>query len=134
MKGGVSIQAPLLLLSTILETPVTEQGFLEQLHELNNKINAVKEQAFRETRACADVADILDKLKAKVRGPRPEPFPSPPLRIPPCGAVRGLCLNRLTSAWDILCRNAPPPALPFPRQWPRSGNSSCRKSTLSASQ
>uniref|UniRef100_H9G6Y6 Vacuolar protein sorting-associated protein 52 homolog n=1 Tax=Anolis carolinensis TaxID=28377 RepID=H9G6Y6_ANOCA len=51
--------------STILETPVTEQAFLEQLHELNNKINAVKEQAFRETTACADVADVLDKLKAK---------------------------------------------------------------------
>ncbi|XP_077180625.1 vacuolar protein sorting-associated protein 52 homolog [Paroedura picta] len=56
---------PNLMISTILETPVTEQGFLEQLHELNNKINAVKEQAFRETMACADVADILDKLKAK---------------------------------------------------------------------
>ncbi|ETE58138.1 Vacuolar protein sorting-associated protein 52-like protein, partial [Ophiophagus hannah] len=51
--------------STILETPVTDQAFLEQLHELNNKINAVKEQAFRETMACTDVADILDKLKAK---------------------------------------------------------------------
>ncbi|KAL8213581.1 UNVERIFIED_CONTAM: Vacuolar protein sorting-associated protein 52 [Gekko kuhli] len=56
---------PNVMISTILETPVTEQGFLEQLHELNNKINAVKEQAFRETMACADVADVLDKLKAK---------------------------------------------------------------------
>ncbi|XP_048345019.1 vacuolar protein sorting-associated protein 52 homolog [Sphaerodactylus townsendi] len=56
---------PNVMISTILEMPVTEQGFLEQLHELNNKINAVKEQAFRETLACADVADILDKLKAK---------------------------------------------------------------------
>lgn len=45
---------------------MTDQAFLEQLHELNNKINAVKEQAFRETMACTDVADILDKLKAKV--------------------------------------------------------------------
>nr|XP_060616542.1 vacuolar protein sorting-associated protein 52 homolog [Anolis sagrei ordinatus] len=56
---------PNAMISTILETPVTEQAFLEQLHELNNKINAVKEQAFRETTACADVADVLDKLKAK---------------------------------------------------------------------
>ncbi|XP_070792283.1 vacuolar protein sorting-associated protein 52 homolog isoform X3 [Pituophis catenifer annectens] len=56
---------PNVMISTILETPVTEQAFLEQLHELNNKINAVKEQAFRETMACTDVADILDKLKAK---------------------------------------------------------------------
>lgn len=58
---------PVLFISTILETPVTDQAFLEQLHELNNKINAVKEQAFRETMACTDVADILDKLKTKVR-------------------------------------------------------------------
>uniref|UniRef100_A0A8D0HR09 Vacuolar protein sorting-associated protein 52 homolog n=1 Tax=Sphenodon punctatus TaxID=8508 RepID=A0A8D0HR09_SPHPU len=53
------------MISTILEMPVTEPGFLEQLHELNSKVNAVKEQAFRETMACADVADILDRLKAK---------------------------------------------------------------------
>ena len=44
-----------------------DQAFLEQLHELNNKINAVKEQEFQETMACTDVTDILDKLKAKVR-------------------------------------------------------------------
>ncbi|KAJ6652467.1 hypothetical protein lerEdw1_011503 [Lerista edwardsae] len=56
---------PNVMISTILEAPVTEQGFLEQLHELNTKIGAVKEQAFRETMACADVADVLDKLKAK---------------------------------------------------------------------
>ncbi|KAL7975974.1 hypothetical protein Chor_011742 [Crotalus horridus] len=56
---------PNVMISTILETPVTDQAFLEQLHELNNKINVVKEQAFRETMACTDVADILDKLKAK---------------------------------------------------------------------
>ncbi|CAI5768937.1 Vacuolar protein sorting-associated protein 52 homolog [Podarcis lilfordi] len=56
---------PNIMISTILESPVTDQAFLEQLHELNNKINAVKEQAFRETMACTDVTDILDKLKAK---------------------------------------------------------------------
>lgn len=67
---------PLLSPSTILDTPVTDQAFLEQLHELNNKINVVKEQAFRETMACTDVADILDKLKAKVRSRAPSP-PSP---------------------------------------------------------
>nr|XP_014432738.1 vacuolar protein sorting-associated protein 52 homolog [Pelodiscus sinensis] len=53
------------MLSTILEAPVTEQEFLEQLHELNNKINYVKEQAFRETMACADVHHVLDRLKVK---------------------------------------------------------------------
>lgn len=50
----------------ILETPVTEDEFKEQLHELNHKINFVKEQAFRDARACADVKDILEKLKIKV--------------------------------------------------------------------
>uniref|UniRef100_A0A8C4JRF1 Vacuolar protein sorting-associated protein 52 homolog n=1 Tax=Dromaius novaehollandiae TaxID=8790 RepID=A0A8C4JRF1_DRONO len=56
---------PATMISTILETPVTEQEFLEQLHELNSKINYVKEQAFRETMACADVQHVLEKLKVK---------------------------------------------------------------------
>uniref|UniRef100_A0A452HW76 Vacuolar protein sorting-associated protein 52 homolog n=1 Tax=Gopherus agassizii TaxID=38772 RepID=A0A452HW76_9SAUR len=56
---------PAAMISTILETPVTEQDFLEQLHELNNKMNYVKEQAFRETMACTDVHNVLDRLKVK---------------------------------------------------------------------
>ncbi|XP_078271904.1 vacuolar protein sorting-associated protein 52 homolog isoform X3 [Rhinoraja longicauda] len=56
---------PAIMISTIMDTPVTEQQFLEQLHELNNKINYVKEQSFKETLACADVQDILDRLKIK---------------------------------------------------------------------
>ncbi|NXA44091.1 VPS52 protein, partial [Eudromia elegans] len=56
---------PATMISTILEVPVTEQDFMEQLHELNNKINYVKEQAFRETMACADVQHVLEKLKIK---------------------------------------------------------------------
>nr|XP_013801019.1 PREDICTED: vacuolar protein sorting-associated protein 52 homolog [Apteryx mantelli mantelli] len=56
---------PATMISTILEAPVTEQEFLEQLHELNSKINYVKEQAFRETMACADVQHVLEKLKVK---------------------------------------------------------------------
>lgn len=54
------------MINIILETPVTEQEFLEQLHELNNKINYVKEQSFKETCACVDVQDILDRLKIKL--------------------------------------------------------------------
>ncbi|KAM8985755.1 vacuolar protein sorting-associated protein 52 homolog [Ara ararauna] len=53
------------MISTILEAPVTEPEFLEQLQELNGKINSVKEQAFRETVACADVQHVLEKLKIK---------------------------------------------------------------------
>lgn len=53
--------------SVILDSPVTEQEFLEQLHELNNKINFAKELSFRETLACSDIQDIVDRLKIKVR-------------------------------------------------------------------
>lgn len=44
---------------------MTEQDFLEQLHELNNKINFAKELSFRETLACSDIQDIVDRLKLK---------------------------------------------------------------------
>uniref|UniRef100_A0A1I8GX19 Vacuolar protein sorting-associated protein 52 homolog n=1 Tax=Macrostomum lignano TaxID=282301 RepID=A0A1I8GX19_9PLAT len=53
------------MISHILDTPVTERQFLEQLHELNHKINFVKEQSYKEARSCADVRDILEKLKLK---------------------------------------------------------------------
>ncbi|XP_061520368.1 vacuolar protein sorting-associated protein 52 homolog [Phycodurus eques] len=53
------------MISTILDCAVTEQDFLEQLHELNNKINLAKELSFRETLACADIQDIVDRLKVK---------------------------------------------------------------------
>uniref|UniRef100_A0A1A8DQF8 Vacuolar protein sorting 52 n=1 Tax=Nothobranchius kadleci TaxID=1051664 RepID=A0A1A8DQF8_NOTKA len=55
------------MISTILESPVTEQEFLEQLHELNSKINFAKELSFRETLACSDIQDIVDRLKVKSR-------------------------------------------------------------------
>ncbi|XP_051632223.1 vacuolar protein sorting-associated protein 52 homolog isoform X2 [Manacus candei] len=53
------------MIRVILEVPVTEPEFLEQLRELNGKIEAVKEQAFRDTLACADVQHVLEKLKVK---------------------------------------------------------------------
>jgi len=43
-----------------------EREFVEQLHELNHKINFVKEQSFKDARSCLDVKDVLDKLKIKV--------------------------------------------------------------------
>ncbi|CAB3981273.1 Hypothetical predicted protein [Paramuricea clavata] len=49
----------------ITETPVTEQSFIENLHELDHKINFVKEQAFNDFKCCNDVKDVLDKLKLK---------------------------------------------------------------------
>ncbi|XP_060590852.1 vacuolar protein sorting-associated protein 52 homolog [Ruditapes philippinarum] len=53
------------MINHILDTPVTEREFLEQLHELNHKINFVKEQSFRDAKSCLDVRDILEKLKIK---------------------------------------------------------------------
>ncbi|XP_051519139.1 vacuolar protein sorting-associated protein 52 homolog [Myxocyprinus asiaticus] len=56
---------PSTMISVILDSPVTEQEFLEQLYELNNKINFAKELSFRETLACSDIQDIVDRLKIK---------------------------------------------------------------------
>uniref|UniRef100_A0A8C5CW35 Vacuolar protein sorting-associated protein 52 homolog n=1 Tax=Gadus morhua TaxID=8049 RepID=A0A8C5CW35_GADMO len=56
---------PAAMISTVLDSPVTDQEFLEQLHELNNKINFTKELSFRETLACNDIQDIVDRLKIK---------------------------------------------------------------------
>merc|ERR1719412_1513191 len=53
------------LISTILDTPVSEQLFLEQLQVLDHKIAFLKEQSFREARGAADVKDVVEKLKVK---------------------------------------------------------------------
>ena len=45
---------------------MTEQSFLENLHELDHKINFVKEKAFNDFKCCNDVKDVLEKLKLKV--------------------------------------------------------------------
>uniref|UniRef100_A0A671PS70 Vacuolar protein sorting-associated protein 52 homolog n=1 Tax=Sinocyclocheilus anshuiensis TaxID=1608454 RepID=A0A671PS70_9TELE len=54
-----------LVVPSTMISPVTEQEFLEQLHELNSKINYAKELSFRETLACSDIQDIVDRLKMK---------------------------------------------------------------------
>lgn len=57
-----------LLFRAILEAPVTEPRFLEQLQELDAKAAAVREQEARGTAACADVRGVLDRLRVKVGG------------------------------------------------------------------
>ena len=52
--------------SAIVEAAVTEPPFLEQLRALDAKMAAVKELAFHETAACADVQHVLQRLKDKV--------------------------------------------------------------------
>ncbi|XP_022437291.1 vacuolar protein sorting-associated protein 52 homolog isoform X1 [Monodon monoceros] len=56
---------PSALVTAILEAPVTEPRFLEQLQELDAKAAAVREQEARGTAACADVRGMLDRLRIK---------------------------------------------------------------------
>ncbi|XP_036094637.1 vacuolar protein sorting-associated protein 52 homolog isoform X2 [Rousettus aegyptiacus] len=56
---------PSALVTAILEVPVTEPRFLEQLQELDAKAAAVREQETRGTAACADVRGVLDRLRVK---------------------------------------------------------------------
>nr|XP_054412741.1 vacuolar protein sorting-associated protein 52 homolog isoform X1 [Pongo abelii] len=56
---------PSALVTAILEAPVTEPRFLEQLQELDAKAAAVREQEARGTAACADVRGVLDRLRVK---------------------------------------------------------------------
>ncbi|CAH1388423.1 unnamed protein product [Nezara viridula] len=56
---------PEALIKGILDKPVTDKDFLNQLSVLNHKISFVKEQGFKEVKSCQDVKDILEKLKIK---------------------------------------------------------------------
>ena len=50
----------------ICDLPVSEQEFVENLHELSHKIKVFKEQSYKGATACNDVKDTLDKLKTNV--------------------------------------------------------------------
>ncbi|XP_058792719.1 vacuolar protein sorting-associated protein 52 homolog isoform X2 [Phymastichus coffea] len=52
-------------LIAIMDSPVTEKEFETNLEILNHKINFVKEQNFKDAKACNDVKEILEKLKIK---------------------------------------------------------------------
>ncbi|XP_038221188.1 vacuolar protein sorting-associated protein 52 homolog isoform X1 [Zerene cesonia] len=53
------------LIFGINNVPVTDKEFMVQLAILNQKLNFVKDQDFKETKACHDVKDVLEKLKIK---------------------------------------------------------------------
>ncbi|XP_022124529.2 vacuolar protein sorting-associated protein 52 homolog [Pieris rapae] len=53
------------LIFGINNLPITDKEFMIQLAILNQKLNFVKEQDFKETKACHDVKDVLEKLKIK---------------------------------------------------------------------
>ena len=50
---------------SIVQVPVTETQFYEQLHILNHKIAFLNEQSFRDAKSCVDVKDVIEKLKIK---------------------------------------------------------------------
>ncbi|XP_037039849.1 vacuolar protein sorting-associated protein 52 homolog [Bradysia coprophila] len=53
------------LITTIMESPVTEKDFIIQLNQLNHKLNLAKELSFKESKSVDDVKDVLLKLKIK---------------------------------------------------------------------
>merc|ERR1719273_1423906 len=53
------------MIMTIMDSPVQEPAFLENLQNLVHKINFLKEQSFHDARSCLDVKDIVDKLKIR---------------------------------------------------------------------
>ena len=53
------------MIMTIMDTPAHEPIFLENLQNLEHKINFLKEQNFQDARSCLDVMDIVDKLKIR---------------------------------------------------------------------
>lgn len=50
---------------TIVERDVGEREFLEQLHELQHKLQFLKAQEFRDVKATSDVHDVIENLKYK---------------------------------------------------------------------
>ncbi|OWA52690.1 Vacuolar protein sorting-associated protein 52-like protein [Hypsibius exemplaris] len=59
------LAVPEFMIRQIVECPVTDQVFVEQLHELNHKIGFAKQQAFQDARSAHDVRDVLLKLRVK---------------------------------------------------------------------
>ncbi|CAL4060629.1 unnamed protein product, partial [Meganyctiphanes norvegica] len=59
------LMVPEVMIHHILNTPVTEDTFLQQLKALNEKSKFIKEQNFRDAHSCQDVQDIVDKLTVK---------------------------------------------------------------------
>lgn len=59
------LMVPEVMIHHILNTPVTEETFMQQLKALNEKSKFIKEQNFRDAHSCQDVQDIVDKLTVK---------------------------------------------------------------------
>ncbi|XP_046675531.1 vacuolar protein sorting-associated protein 52 homolog [Homalodisca vitripennis] len=57
------IAVPPALISGILECAVTDKEFLAHLTDLNHKISFVKEQSYKDVKACQDVKEVVEQLK-----------------------------------------------------------------------
>ncbi|XP_053694472.1 vacuolar protein sorting-associated protein 52 homolog [Sabethes cyaneus] len=53
------------MISTIMDSSVTDKDFLTHLNELNHKLSLMKELSFKESKSSQDVNDVLQKLKIK---------------------------------------------------------------------
>ncbi|MCP9265091.1 Vacuolar protein sorting-associated protein 52-like [Dirofilaria immitis] len=53
------------MIQAIVERDVGEREFLEQLHELQHKLQFLKAQEFRDAKATSDVHDVIENLKYK---------------------------------------------------------------------
>ncbi|VBB30923.1 unnamed protein product, partial [Acanthocheilonema viteae] len=53
------------MIQIIVERDVGEREFLEQLHELQHKLQFLKAQEFRDAKATSDVHDVIENLKYK---------------------------------------------------------------------
>ncbi|KAI6173973.1 Vacuolar protein sorting-associated protein 52-like protein [Aphelenchoides besseyi] len=56
---------PANMIRTITEKDVNDCEFLEQLHELQHKLQFLKAQEFKDAKAAADVHDVVENLKFK---------------------------------------------------------------------
>ncbi|KAK6021720.1 Vps52 / Sac2 family protein, partial [Ostertagia ostertagi] len=59
------IIVPQNMIKVIMETDVNDRAFLEQLHELQHKINFIKAQESKDARSVYDVLGVLESLKFK---------------------------------------------------------------------
>lgn len=59
------LMIPDVMIYHILNTPVTENHFMEQLQALDKKMKFLKTQQFKDAQSCQDIQDIINKLTIK---------------------------------------------------------------------
>lgn len=62
------VVVPEAMLDVIFDTPVSEPVYLEQLQNLEQKIEIIKDPSFGDTRSCIELKDTIEKAKIKAIG------------------------------------------------------------------